>query len=424
MKLDLEALRREADALLNRGEPAAALRAYVAILRRVPKDHSARQAIGDALARGGYTDEAAKVYEATAHLCIDGGLPFAACVAIFAIEKLERSAGTLRDELVRVYARGSDRIGTVGAKLNVTYPTGTSVPAKELRTKRTVAELIAEAVEVATDLSLVGPLPPAFLAPALLGQLSAERFAAVLDHLWIHRLPTGHELLRRGDVGRSCYLIARGKLRVTAPDDTGQERELATVGPGALVGEMALISGAPRLATVTVAEAADVLELGAEALGAIGDELDLLAPVLDQVAQNRWLKNLLDQSPFFRAFDPDQRRQLLARCSAYEIPADTPLFAAGEVAKGVYLLLRGTAQLETPGDEAGSPRLLSLTAGTMLGVRSTLTGQPTVATARTTSPTTVLFLSAGSVSRLRDAVPEFAKQLAEVARVRTEQLAR
>lgn len=178
---------------------------------------------------------------------------------------------------------------------------------------------------------------------------------------------------------------------------------------------MALITGAPRLATVTVAEAADVLELGTGALAAIGEELDQLAPVLDQLAQNRWLKNLLDQSPFFRAFDAEQRRQLLARCSAYEVPADTTLYQRGEVVKGVYLLLRGAARLD--GDEE-----LTLAAGGMVGVRSALTGEPAEATARTASPSTVLFLSSGSVQRLRDAVPEFAEQLAEVARARIEQL--
>ncbi len=420
MKLTVGDLRREADGLFARGEYAAALRAYVSVLSRVPEDHTVRQAIGDALVHGGYIEQAAAVYQATARLCIEGGLPFAACVAIFALEALERPSAkeqgrALREELVRVYARGSERIGAVGARLNVLYPEDVYVSGKELRKERTIAQLVEQATTLGADLSTVGQLPPAFPMPALVGHLGPERFHALLDHLWVHRLPTGHVLMRRGDVGRSCYIIARGRLRVSAPDDMGEERELATLAAGTLVGEMALITGAPRLATVTVTEAADVLELGAGALEAIGKDLDQLAPVLDQIAQNRWLKNLLDQSPFFRPFDAEQRRQLLARCSAYEVPAETTLFERGEVVKGVYLLLRGEVRLD--GDEE-----LVLAAGGMAGVRSALTSAPAEAAARTTSPSTVLFLSAGSVQRLRDAVPAFAEQLAEVARARIEQL--
>lgn len=419
MKLTLAELRREGIGLLDRNENIAALRAFIAVLRRLPRDTGTRMALADALGRSGHVDEAVAVYQATARLCIDGGLPFAAVVAIRAIEALERPVQELLDELVRVYARGSERIGPRGARLNTHTPDDVTVPAKELRSDRTVAQLVQEAREVGSDLSNVGVLPPMLTAPALLGQLTPERLHAVLARAWVHRLPVGHVLLKRGEPGSSCYLVASGKLRVRAPDDAGEERELAQLGPGTLVGEMALISGAPRLATVEVLEAADVLEIGPGALAAIGEELDQLAPVLDQLAQNRLLRNLLEQSPFFRVFEPEQRQQLLARCSAYEVFAGTALFNEGETVKGIYLLLRGEAQLETEGPPS---RVLRLPSGAMLGVRPTLSAAPAAATARVITPGTVLFLSAGSVQKLAAAVPTFGEQLAQVAAVRAKQL--
>jgi len=421
MKLKLAELRREGDGLLDRGEPVAALRAYIAVLERFPKDYGARLALADALARSGAKAEAVDVYQAAARLCIDGGLPFAAIVAIRAIEALGEPAEELSEELVRVYARGSERVGPVGARINATYPPDLTVKAKELRKEVTVAQLVAEAARVGSDLSEIGELPPRFPVPALLGQLGPERLRAVLSTVWVHRLPAGHVLIRRGEIGTSCYLVAAGRLRVRAPDDAGEERELAMLGAGAIVGEMALISGAPRLATVEVVEPADVLELGPEALAAIGDELDQLAPVLDQLAQNRWLKNLLEQSPFFRVFAVEQRKQLLGRCSAYQVPPGATLFERGGAVKGVYLLLRGEVELD-PSTDGSKTNALKLSAGAMLGVRPTLRATVAAATARTTSPATLLFLSAGSVQKLVQAVPELGRQLDGVVAARDAQL--
>jgi NTE family protein len=68
----------------------------------------------------------------------------------------------------------------------------------------------------------------------------------------------GTTLFRTGDDGDTCYLVERGALRVmTAPDGD----VLATVGPGAFVGELAVLLGEPRSATVIVDEDSELLAL-------------------------------------------------------------------------------------------------------------------------------------------------------------------
>jgi CRP/FNR family cyclic AMP-dependent transcriptional regulator len=57
-------------------------------------------------------------------------------------------------------------------------------------------------------------------------------------------------LFLAGDPGDGCYRVNEGLLKVSFVSPSGGERILAILGPGALVGELAMIDGAPRSASV------------------------------------------------------------------------------------------------------------------------------------------------------------------------------
>ena len=63
-------------------------------------------------------------------------------------------------------------------------------------------------------------------------------------------LKAGQVLFASGDAGDGCYLLDRGLLRVTVTSSRGEERTIATLGPGAVVGELSMIDGGPRSASV------------------------------------------------------------------------------------------------------------------------------------------------------------------------------
>ena len=56
----------------------------------------------------------------------------------------------------------------------------------------------------------------------------------------------GRVLMREGERGREFYVLLEGTAEVTR-----KGKKVAELGPGAMIGEMALVSGMPRSATVT-----------------------------------------------------------------------------------------------------------------------------------------------------------------------------
>jgi CRP/FNR family transcriptional regulator, cyclic AMP receptor protein len=63
-------------------------------------------------------------------------------------------------------------------------------------------------------------------------------------------LKAGERLFTIGDPGDGCFLLEQGLLKVTVASPLGEERIIAILGPGAIVGELSMIDGLPRSASV------------------------------------------------------------------------------------------------------------------------------------------------------------------------------
>jgi CRP-like cAMP-binding protein len=68
-------------------------------------------------------------------------------------------------------------------------------------------------------------------------------------------------IIREGEFGREVYLIIQGRVVVTEKIDRGSYKILNSLGPGEIFGEMALMEGAPRSATLIAAAPTRLLAL-------------------------------------------------------------------------------------------------------------------------------------------------------------------
>lgn len=91
----------------------------------------------------------------------------------------------------------------------------------------------------------------------------------------------GSVLIREGDPGESLFIVVRGAVRV-ATRDSGADRRVTTLHDGEIVGEMSLLTGARRSATVTALRPTVTLEINKSGLAPILSQSPDLA---DQFAQ-------------------------------------------------------------------------------------------------------------------------------------------
>ena len=95
-------------------------------------------------------------------------------------------------------------------------------------------------------------------------------------------IPAGREFIKEGDFAQEMLVIVEGSATVTKG---GQK--IATLGPGDVVGELALLQHRPRNATVTSDTKLDILVVDSGAMDALLDDIPGLAKRLLKVVASR-----------------------------------------------------------------------------------------------------------------------------------------
>ena len=143
--------------------------------------------------------------------------------------------------------------------------------------------------------------PAAALASLGLPAAAIQAILMLSDEVVV---PDGQALMRAGAEADGVYVLLEGALDITMPA-TGQGHGapiyLGRLMPGALVGEMALISGAQRSADVVAHGGARCLCIGADALGRLRTEdppaaYALLAAMARQLERNLRYANAATQA--------------------------------------------------------------------------------------------------------------------------------
>ncbi|MBB5706884.1 Crp/Fnr family transcriptional regulator [Sphingopyxis panaciterrulae] len=96
--------------------------------------------------------------------------------------------------------------------------------------------------------------------------LTVEDWADIAGRAVEVRFARGKELLSQGEAGDSLLILTEGSARVSMLTANGREIVLAYAEPGAVLGEIALLDGGERTASVAATSAGTALQLGRNAM--------------------------------------------------------------------------------------------------------------------------------------------------------------
>jgi CRP/FNR family cyclic AMP-dependent transcriptional regulator len=109
--------------------------------------------------------------------------------------------------------------------------------------------------------------PPLAHIP-LFARLEADQQQALLAVMTRQAVRAGDMVFWIGDAGDSLYVVESGQVTITAPDERGDHITLDTLGPGGVFGEISLLDGGPRTASVRAASDVSLLALRRDAFHA------------------------------------------------------------------------------------------------------------------------------------------------------------
>jgi anion transporter len=156
-------------------------------------------------------------------------------------------------------------------------------------------------------------------AISLFSGLSREDIAKILGRLEEKFFPAGTTILSQGDQGDSFYIIQSGAVQVVLEGGGGRRESIAVLGQGDDFGEMALLSGEPRSATIITVKDTTVWRLSREAWTELIEKYPTwllhycatlskrLARVEQQYSQGRDAFNSLAEE-FYSSRSPEQQQ--------------------------------------------------------------------------------------------------------------------
>ena len=404
-------------AALGRGALEEAASEFGRAIYLSPRDVVLRQRLGDLLARMGKTKASVRQFQHVAgHYAAEGQLlkAIAICRVILEMDPAHQETQTTLAELFALQHESVPMVPKLPASMAGAVAGPRKDPATDPATDPSLGDLQRSAPldpavterffigaggpaadEAPTELEAGGPvmLDIASVGRApLFSSLGPDAFLAVLQQLELRWVKAGEVIVEEGDAADAMYVVVQGTMNVLRGPANAGSKPIAVLGEGTFFGEMALVARSPRLATVVAGKDGLLFAISHVALTGLARTHPSIKQVVDEFFRERLLANLLAVSPLFRAFGPDQKRELSAKFKLHSFASGEPILEQGKPGRGLFVLLRGGCEVfhtTGSGEQLTYPNLKE---GDLFGEISLLFDSPCTATVRAETRSEVLEL--------------------------------
>ncbi|HWM84294.1 MAG TPA: cyclic nucleotide-binding domain-containing protein [Kofleriaceae bacterium] len=231
----------------------------------------------------------------------------------------------------------------------------------------------------------------------LLSGLSERSVEAIAAGMVRKRITSGEMIVRDGEAGDSCFVLAHGEARVLKRDPLlprGDLVEVSRLSDGDLFGEVAMLSDQRRHASVQAVSDCDLLEIPRGHLIQVGRRFPEVDSFLQQFYRERLIATLVSTASFFRPLDVPQRTSLLSHFRFSHVEPGARIVGEGERAGGFFLIVLGAVEITKRVSERRQVLLATLGEGTYFGEMSLLRGEVARASVTATGPAELAVLPA------------------------------
>ncbi len=402
------------------GEKETALRWAAAALQTEPELPSALLLVAELLAELGRKDPAREGLEVCVVRAVDSGLLPLAVAACVALKRLGADPTKSFDTVADAFHNGSARLDDDGHGAPPLPPKRDHQPLSSLLTGPSLlnkgVEILRAATATMKEAIRDDAPPPMVQRVPLFSALSRSGLRALIEAFDVKVVAAGGVVIEEGSPGAEAYIVARGELEVRRGASSGAEDGvvLARLQNGQVFGEMALVSRAPRAASVIASRPSIVLVAPIEALERVAARAAEVGEQLATFCRERMLQNLLRTSAILGAVDPAEREGLVSSFETKTFEPGETLIHRGETHSGLHLIASGEVEVATA--EGGEKLVLAkLGPGEVVGEVAMILRRPAVADVVAVHPTVTLHLSVTHFMEILKKHPTLLAQLYELA---------
>jgi NTE family protein len=195
-------------------------------------------------------------------------------------------------------------------------------------------------------------------------------------------LPEGDVLFAQGDEGDSMYLLQSGVVGVRIAHADGRLVNIARLAPGAIVGEMALLSGSKRSATVFAMNDAGLLRVTKDQFQALMEADQAALAEMSAAAIPRWQRQQLANAlqTLLGEVDVAALDALQAQMVWQYYANGDVIFRQGDPSDGMYIVVNGRLQATVSSADGSVKNLGIIGPGEPLGEMGVIADAPRSAT--------------------------------------------
>ena len=220
----------------------------------------------------------------------------------------------------------------------------------------------------------------------------------------------GEVIFKRNDYTNSFYCIAEGNVEILVDEAAGKR---VSLGAGEFFGEMSLISGRRRSATVFAGQGCVLLETPRRSMTKLINSVDAVKKLVDRTFVERAIR-----ARFGDEATPAQIKEVVAGASLQRFKAGETLFREGEEGDALHLVRVGSLTISR--NIGGREIVLSyVPAGNYVGEMAVIGGGKRTATARAAVATETIRVDRDAFRKLMNQNPLLRMKLAKEVKQRT-----